>query len=191
MAIIDDKLVTVPGDGSFAGREMELLIGAGELQSKVAELAEDISGNYPGRCPIIIGILNGSFVFMADLVRKLTIPFEVDFIKLSSYGSETSSSGTVRLLKDISADITGRDVIVVEDIIDTGLTINFLRHRLEEARPISVAFVTLLLKDEVAKLDFPIDYVGFNIPNRYVVGYGLDIDQQLRGLDAIYALKEN
>lgn len=190
MAVTDDILVTVPGDGSYAGREMELMIGADKVQSKVAELAAAVSGYYSGRCPIIIGILNGSFVFMADLVRKLTIPFEVDFIKLSSYGGETTSSGTVRLLKDISADITGRDVIVVEDIIDTGLTINFLRHRLEEAGPTSVAFVTLLLKDEVAKLDFPIDYVGFNIPNRYVVGYGLDIDQQLRGLDAIYALKE-
>jgi hypoxanthine phosphoribosyltransferase len=127
---------------------------------------------------------------MADLARHLSIPFEIDFIKLSSYEGGTSSKGTVRLLKDISADITGRDVIVVEDIIDTGLTINFLRRRLEEASPTSVTFVTLLLKDEVAKLDFPIDYIGFNIPNRFVVGYGLDIDQQMRGLTAIYALKE-
>ncbi|MCH7575199.1 MAG: hypoxanthine phosphoribosyltransferase [Candidatus Marinimicrobia bacterium] len=160
------------------------------IQDRVREMAAEISGRYAARGPIIIGILNGSFIFMADLVRALQIPFEVDFIKLSSYGSETSSSGTVRLLKDISADITGRDVIVVEDIIDTGLTINFLRRRLEEAGPTSVSFVTLLLKDDVAKLDFTIDHVGFKIPNRYVVGYGLDIDQQMRGLDAIYALKE-
>ncbi len=191
MAVADGRPITVPVDGPYGGREMDLMISTEELDAKLVEMGQTISENYAGRCPIIIGILNGSFIFMADLVRKLDIPFEVDFIKLSSYGSGTTSSGTVRLLKDISADITGRDVIVVEDIIDTGLTINFLRHRLEEAGPTSVSFVTLLLKDEVAKLDFPIDYVGFNIPNRFVVGYGLDIDQQMRGLDAIYALKEN
>lgn len=183
-------VVTVRGEGPYAGREVELMISAEKIQARVAELAHELSRRYEGRGPIIIGILNGSFVFMADLARHLTIPFEVDFIKLSSYEGGTSSKGTVRLLKDISADITGRDVIVVEDIIDTGLTINFLRRRLEEAGPTSVTFVTLLLKDEVAKLDFLIDYVGFNIPNRFVVGYGLDIDQQMRGLTAIYALKE-
>ena len=190
MATAQAGVVKVLGGGRFGGLDLELMITREAIQSRVAELAKQISGRYADRGPIVIGILNGSFVFMADLVRALDIPFEVDFIKLSSYGSENSSSGTVRLLKDISADITGRDVIVVEDIIDTGLTINFLRRRLEEARPTSVSFVTLLLKDGVAKLDFPIDYVGFEIPNKYVVGYGMDINQQMRGLDAIYALKE-
>lgn len=190
MATAELDELKVLGGGPFGGRGLELMISRDAIQNRVSEMAADISGKYADRGPIIIGILNGSFIFMADLVRALNIPFEVDFIKLSSYGSETSSSGTVRLLKDISADITGRDVIVVEDIIDTGLTINFLRRRLEEAGPTSVSFVTLLLKDEVAKLDFPIDHIGFKIPNRYVVGYGLDIDQQMRGLDAIYALKE-
>ena len=190
MATAELDELKVLGGGPFGGRGLELMISRDAIQNRISEMAADISGKYAERGPIIIGILNGSFIFMADLVRALNIPFEVDFIKLSSYGSETSSSGTVRLLKDISADITGRDVIVVEDIIDTGLTINFLRRRLEEAGPTSVSFVTLLLKDEVAKLDFPIDHIGFKIPNRYVVGYGLDIDQQMRGLDAIYALKE-
>ena len=191
MASAAPDIVSIPGDGQFAGRDSELMITHDEIQARVTELAADISKAYTGKIPIIIGILNGSFIFMADLVRGLDIPFEVDFIKLSSYVSGTTSSGTVRLLKDISADVTGRDIIVVEDIIDTGLTIDFLRHRLEEAKPASVAFVTLLLKNEMAKLDFPIDYVGFNIPNRYVIGYGMDIEQMLRGLRAVYALKEN
>jgi len=128
---------------------------------------------------------------MADLVRKLTCEFEVDFIKLSSYGSATESSGTVRLLKDISADVTGQDVVIVEDIIDTGLSMEFLKHRIDEAAPNSVTIATLLYKADLARIDFPIDYVGFNIPDRFVVGYGLDVDQKLRGLDAVYALKEN
>ncbi|UCH64304.1 MAG: hypoxanthine phosphoribosyltransferase [Fidelibacterota bacterium] len=154
-------------------------------------MAAVLSEQYRERCPILIGVLNGSFMFMADLVRQLDIDFEIDFIKIASYGSETSSTGTVRLLKDISADITGRDVVIVEDIVDTGLTVKFLRNRMEEAAPASVIFVTLLLKYEVANLDFTIDYVGFNIPNRFVVGYGLDVDQKLRGLRSLYAFREN
>ena len=128
---------------------------------------------------------------MADLVRKLTCEFEVDFIKLSSYKSATQSSGTVRLLKDISADVTDRDVVIVEDIIDTGLSMEFLKQRIEAAAPYSITIAALLHKSDLARIDFPIEYVGFNIPDRFVVGYGLDVDQKLRGLSAIYALKEN
>ena len=191
MAHVDPPKVTIPTSSKFGGETLELYLSSGQIQQKVKEIAGRISEHYRDKCPIMIGVLNGSFVFMADLVRALDIDFEVDFIKLSSYGSETASTGTVRLLKDISADITGRDVIVVEDIVDTGLTIKFLRNRLQEASPTSVTFVSLLLKDEIAKLDFPLDYVGFNIPNRFVVGYGLDVDQKFRGLTAIYAFKEN
>ncbi len=183
--------ITVPASSKFAGETLELYLSSEQIQQKVKEIAGRISKRYRDTCPILIGVLNGSFVFMADLVRALDIDFEVDFIKISSYGSETASAGTVRLLKDISADITGRDVIVVEDIVDTGLTIKFLRSRMSEAGPTSVTFVALLLKEEIAKLDFPLDYVGFNIPNRFVVGYGLDVDQKFRGLTSIYAFKEN
>jgi hypoxanthine phosphoribosyltransferase len=191
MADTDPQEIRIPDSSSYAGQALELFMSSEQIQAKVAELAESISERYRDSCPILIGVLNGSFMFMADLVRQLDIDFEVDFIKISSYGSETASTGTVRLLKDISADITGRDVIIVEDIVDTGLTVKFLRSRMEEAAPTSVTFVALLLKDQVANLDFPLDYVGFNIPNRFVVGYGLDVDQKLRGLRSLYAFKEN
>jgi hypoxanthine phosphoribosyltransferase len=191
MANKDPQEIVVPPSSRYAGQVMELYLSEDQIQNRVAEMAVDLSSHFREKCPILIGVLNGSFMFMADLVRQIGIDFEVDFIKISSYGSETSSSGTVRLLKDISADITGRDVVIVEDIVDTGLTVKFLRSRMAEAGPTSVAFVTLFLKHEIAKLDFPIDYVGFNIPNRFVVGYGLDVDQKLRGLRSLYAFKEN
>lgn len=190
MAPVDPQELTVPVSSRFGGQAVEILLTREQIQRRVAELAEELSHRYRGKCPILIGVLNGSFIFMADLVRKLDIDFEVDFIKLSSYGSGTASAGTVRLLKDVSANITGRDVIIVEDIVDTGVTIRFLRNRMGEAGPTSVAFVTLLLKNEIAILDLPIDYVGFNIPDRFVVGYGLDVDQKLRGLGSLYAFKE-
>ncbi len=191
MADTDPEEITVPESSRYSGQALELLIPEEQIHAKVAELAALLSHRFKGRCPILIGALNGSFMFMADLVRQLDIDFEIDFIKISSYGSKAASSGTVRLLKDISADITDRDVVIVEDIVDTGLTINFLRSRMKEAAPTSVTLVTLLLKSGVANLDFPIDYVGFNIPNRFVVGYGLDVDQKLRGLRSLYAFKES
>ncbi len=191
VAPVDPQELAVPASSRFGGQAVEVLLTQEQIQQRVAELAGELSHRYRGKCPILIGVLNGSFIFMADLVRKLDIDFEVDFIKIASYGSDTASAGTVRLLKDISADITGRDVIIVEDIVDTGLTIKFLRNRMGEAAPTSVAFVTLLLKNEIAILDFPIDYVGFNIPDRFVVGYGLDVDQKLRGLGSLYAFKES
>jgi len=191
MADTDPQEITVPASSRFGGQALEFFIPWEKIQSKVTEMAALLSDRFRDQCPILIGVLNGSFMFMADLVRQLDIDFEVDFIKIASYGSETASTGTVRLLKDISADITGRDVVIVEDIVDTGLTVNFLRGRMEEATPTSVTFVTLLLKKKVANLDFPIDYVGFNIPSRFFVGYGLDVDQKLRGLRSLYAFKES
>lgn len=191
MGSVDPPEITVPASSKFAGQPLELHLSSEQIQQRVEDIAGQISERFRDKCPILIGVLNGSFIFMADLVRALDIDFEVDFIKISSYGSETATTGTVRLLKDISADITGRDVIVVEDIVDTGLTIKFLRNRMNEAGPTSVTFVSLLLKEEIARLDFPLDYVGFKIPNRFVVGYGLDVDQKLRGLGSIYAFKEN
>ena len=159
-----------------------------QIRDRVKELGIELSNKFRNEIPIFVGVLNGSFVFLADLLRELTIDCEMDFIKLSSY-EKTLSTGTVHLLKDISADITGRHVIIVEDIIDSGLTISFLKNRLEGAKPKSVTIVSLLFKPEVAKLDFLIDFVGFEIPSDYVVGYGLDMNQKLRHLPEIYRLE--
>jgi len=171
------------------GYKMTTLISNEEIQSRIKEIADDISERFKEDIPILIGVLNGSFIFISDLMRKLNIDCEMDFIKLSSYAGK-ESVGTVTLLKDISANITGRHVIIVEDIIDSGLTIKFLRDRLEGAQPKSVTIVTLLLKPDIANLDFKVDYVGFEIPPEFVVGYGLDYDQKLRHLPEIYKLEE-
>ncbi len=171
------------------GYEISTLISEKDIQSRIKEIAVDLSTKFNDEIPILIGVLNGSFIFLSDLMRKMTIDCEMDFIKLSSYAG-TESVGTVTLLKDISADITGRHVIIVEDIIDSGLTIKFLRDRLQGALPKSVTIVTLLLKPEVANLDFKVDYVGFEIPPEFVVGFGLDYNQKLRHLPEIYRIEE-
>jgi len=171
------------------GYKLKTLISNNEIKKRIKEIADDISIKFKEEIPILIGILNGSFIFISDLMRKLNIDCEMDFIKMSSYAGK-ESVGTVTLLKDISANITGRHVIIVEDIIDSGLTINFLRDRLKGANPKSVTVVTLLLKPDVANLDFKVDYVGFKIPPEFVVGYGLDYNQKLRHLPEIYRLEE-
>ncbi|MFQ6616897.1 MAG: hypoxanthine phosphoribosyltransferase, partial [Fidelibacterota bacterium] len=168
---------------------MKQILTEKQIRTRVKELAEEISRDFRDKVPIFIGVLNGCFVFMADLVRELTLDCEVDFIKLSSYDGD-DSSGTVHLLKDISADVTGRDVVVVEDVVDSGLTVEFLRTRLKGAGPSSVTFVTLLFKKEVARLNFDLDYVGFQIPADFVVGYGLDHNQRWRNLGGIYRLED-
>ena len=185
-----DTSLTVSAGYPFIGDQLEEIISPDIVQHRVNEIGREISEMYKGKVPIIIGVLNGAFIFMADLIRNLRIQFEVDFIKIDSYGDNTMSSGTVRLLKDISADITGRDVIVVEDIVDTGLSLNFLKHRMEEASPKSLSFVTFLYKPDVASQDLSIDWVGFKIDDHYVVGYGLDLKQIYRGLPGIYAVNK-
>ena len=172
----------------IGNQKLTELISRNDIKKRISELARDISKKYEGRIPIIIGVLNGSFLFLADIVRELDVEYEVDFIKISSYGNSTNSSGTVRLLKDISADITGRDIILIEDIVDTGLSLKFLKKRFEDAGPNSLAFVTLLHKPHTSKIDFEIDYIGFEIGEEFVVGYGLDYEQKLRGLPSIYTL---
>lgn len=171
------------------GYQISTLISEKEIQSRTKEIADELSNKFKDEIPILIGVLNGSFIFLSDLMRKMTIDCEMDFIKLSSYAGK-ESVGTVTLLKDISANITGRHVIIVEDIIDSGLTIKFLRDRLQGAKPMSVTIVTLLLKPEIANLDFKVDYVGFEIPPEFVVGYGLDYNQKLRHLPEIYRIEE-
>lgn len=170
------------------GYDVQELLSREKIQSRVIEIGNELSQRYENDVPIFIGVLNGSYIFMADLMRSLSIDCEMDFIKVDSYQG-TASTGTIRLLKDISADITDRHVILVEDIIDSGLTIRFLKERLEGAGPKSIAVVSLLMKPNVADISFPIDYIGFEIPPEYVVGYGLDYNQKLRHLPAIYRLE--
>ena len=157
------------------------------IQKRVKEIAIELTSKFKDKKPIFIGVLNGSFIFISDLVRNLNINCEIDFIKVSSYKGQ-DTTGTVKLLKDISADITNRDVVIVEDIIDSGLTIEFLVKRLKGASPKSISIVTLLLKPDITRLSLPIDIIGFEIAPDFVVGYGLDYDQDLRHLPEIYRL---
>jgi len=167
---------------------MKLLISESKIKKRVKTLADRINEDYKGKKPIFIGILNGCYVFMADLLREITLDIEVDFVKIRSYEGD-SSTGTIKLRKDISADINGRDVIIVEDIIDSGFTINFLVNRLRNSGPKSVSVATILFKKEVAKLDFEVDYVGFEIPPEFVVGYGLDYDEKYRQLKDVMVME--
>ena len=190
MSLDYPETITVDIEGEYQGWVLRELISEKRIKERVSEIGHQITEKYRDKTPILIAVLNGSFIFVADLIREIEIESEVDFIKLSSYMDATKSSGTVRLVKDISANITNRDVIVIEDIVDSGLTVQFLKNRLEGSGPSSVAFVTLLHKEEVSQVDFNLDYVGFEIPNKYVVGYGLDLDQKYRKLPAIYAVDE-
>ncbi|HEY6951550.1 MAG TPA: hypoxanthine phosphoribosyltransferase [Bacteroidota bacterium] len=170
------------------GDTFEMFIDQDRIRARVKELAHAINNDYAGKVPIFIGILNGSFIFFADLVREITVDCEVDFFKLSSYGDAKISSGQVRMLKELNCQVTGRDIIVVEDIVDSGLSIDFIRKIITREKPRSLKFVSLLFKKNVAKIDFPIDYVGFEIPPDFVIGYGLDYAQKVRNLRSIYKL---
>lgn len=162
-----------------------------EIQSRIRELAEQISMDYENKIPVIIGVLNGSFLFMSDLIKNLTINCEIDFIKLSSYGDDKISSGNVRLIKDLNCNIEGKDIIIIEDIVDTGLSINYLDNLIENHKPASLKAASLLLKPESLKYNVKIDYIGFEIPSKFVIGYGLDYAQKYRNLRSIYVLSEN
>lgn len=166
----------------------DLFLTEEQILRRVKELAGEINRDYAGKVPIFIGILNGSFIFFSDLIRNITVDCEVDFLKLSSYGDAKISSGDVKLLKDLNCQVPGRDIIVVEDIIDSGLSIDFIKKLIMRENPSSFRVVTLLLKKSVAKIDFPIDYVGFEIPPEFVIGYGLDYAQKVRNLRSIYRL---
>src|SRR5882762_4553605 len=156
------------------------------IQARVKELGRKVSKEYKGRVPIFIGILNGAFVFMADLIRNVSIDCEIDFMKLSSYGDAKISSGNVTLLKDLNCQVEGRDIIIVEDIIDSGLSIDFMIKLVTKQNPRSFKIISLLYKKEALKISVPIHYVGFTIPKYFVIGYGLDYAQKVRNLRAIY-----
>ena len=166
----------------------EVLIEEERLRGRVAELGEEISADYAGRDLLLIGVLKGAVFFMADLMRHLTVTCELDFMAISSYGAATDSSGVVRILKDLDINIAGRDVLVVEDIIDSGLTLSYLMRNLEAREPSSLEICALLTKPDRREIDVPVRYVGFEIPNRFVIGYGLDFGERYRNLPYVGVL---
>ncbi|MEW6061342.1 MAG: hypoxanthine phosphoribosyltransferase [Bacteroidota bacterium] len=166
----------------------EPFIDGKKIRARIKQLGKKISKDYKGKDPIFIGVLNGSFVFFSDLIREITIDCEVDFLKLSSYGDAKVSSGNVHLLKDLNCQVMGRHIIIVEDIIDSGLSIDFIKRLIMAQHPKSFAVVSLLYKTKAVKINFPIDYIGFKIPNDFVVGYGLDFAQKGRNLPAVYRI---
>jgi hypoxanthine phosphoribosyltransferase len=169
----------------------EVLIDQDTLAGRVAELGAEVSADYEGRDLLLIGVLKGAVFFMADLMRHLTVPCEVDFMAISSYGDATDSSGIVRILKDLDINIEGRDVLVVEDIIDSGLTLSYLIRNLESREPSSLEVCALLTKPSRREIDVPVRYVGFEIPNKFVVGYGLDFAERYRNLPYVGVLDEH
>jgi hypoxanthine phosphoribosyltransferase len=175
-----------PGEGPIG----EVLIGSDELQRRVRELGAEISADYEDGV-LLIGILKGAVLFLADLMRSLRVPCEIDFIAVSSYGSATDSSGVVRILKDLESSIEGRDVLIVEDIIDSGLTLHYLIRNLRARGPRTLEVCALLDKPERRRVDLPIRYVGFEIPDRFVIGYGLDYGQRFRNLDYVAVLADD
>jgi len=173
------------------GETFKVLLSKEQLATRIEEIGKQIDEDYAGKRPILIGVLNGAFIFLADLMRHISIPCEVDFYKLSSYGDEKVSSGKVQQRKDVDADITGRHVIIVEDIIDSGLSANYIMNIVDKKKPASVEWVTLLKKPEALKYHVDIKYVGFEIPTLFVLGYGLDYAQEGRNLGQVYVLDED
>ena len=166
-----------------------VLIDADTIQARIRELGKEIAGVYRGQDLLLISVLKGSIVFMADLIRAINLPHEIDFMATSSYGSGTQSSGAVRILKDLNKSIENRNVLIVEDIIDSGNTLNYLVRILQERQPASLRIVTLLDKPERREVETKVDWIGFSIPNDFVVGYGLDYNELYRNLPYIGVLK--
>jgi len=179
----------------YAGRRMrddhigEILVQPDELRARVRELGEQVSRDYEGLDLLLVGVLKGAVFFLSDLMRHIEIPVEVDFMAVASYGSATDSSGVVRILKDLDTPIEGRDVLIVEDIVDSGLTLQYLMRSLGARNPRSLEVCALLMKPERRKVDVPTRYVGFEIPDRFAIGYGLDHGERYRNLPYVAALK--
>ncbi len=165
----------------------EVIVSEADLQARITELGARISADYAGRPPLLVGVLKGAFMFMSDLSRAIELPVETDFMAVSSYGSATRTSGVVRIVKDLDVDLADRHVLVVEDIVDSGLTLNYLQRYLLARRPASLEVCALLVKDGQQRTALDLRYVGFHIPPDFVVGYGLDVGERLRNLRAIHA----
>jgi hypoxanthine phosphoribosyltransferase len=168
----------------------ETLVSEEDLQRRVRELGQAISRDYEGRDLFLVGVLKGAVFFLSDLMRAIDVPSEVDFMAVASYGSSTDSSGVVRILKDLDASIEGREVLIVEDIVDSGLTLSYLLRTLRAREPLSLEVCALLTKPERRKVELPIRYVGFEIPNRFAIGYGLDHAEKYRNLPYVAVLDE-
>ena len=181
---LDDATVTYRGD------RFRRYLHADTIQSRVREMGQKITADYADTTPILVSVLNGAFMFTADLMRAIDTDCEIDFIKLSSYGAAKVSSGEVHELKSVDAELEGRDVLIVEDIVDTGLSMDFMKDRLQEYNPASLRVATLLHKPTATEPDLTLDYVGFRIPDLFVIGYGLDYGQLARNLADIYILDD-
>lgn len=168
---------------------LETLLSPDQIREKVATLGQTVSRDYAGKNPLLICILKGASTFHSDLIRSMEIPLAVDYIAVGSYGESTRTTGEVKLLKDLDGSITGRHVIIVEDIVDTGLTLNYLKHLLENRDPASVRICALLSKPARRIVDVPVDYLGFEIPDEFVIGYGLDYSERYRNLPYIGILR--
>ncbi|MCE1164413.1 MAG: hypoxanthine phosphoribosyltransferase [Bacteroidetes bacterium] len=168
--------------------KLRIYIKPSEINARIKALADRINKDYENKIPIFIGILNGAFIFMSDLIREIKVNCEIDFLKLSSYGDSKISSGQVKTLKELNCDLKGRDIIIVEDIIDSGLSMEYILKSLKSQKPNSVKIASLLIKKGMPKFNFKIDYLGFEIENKFVVGYGLDFAQKYRNLKGIYVL---
>ena len=173
-------------DSQAPGRQHEevgrIVISEDALQARIRELGEQITRDYAGRPPLLVGVLKGAFMFMSDLSRAIDLPVEFDFMAVSSYGSATRSSGVVRIIKDLDLDLTGRHVLIVDDIVDSGLTLAYLRKNLLARGPASMEVCALLVKEGLQRAELDLRYVGFTIPPSFVIGYGLDVDERWRNL---------
>src|ERR1035437_5709532 len=178
-------------DKIIIGNEVFLpFITEEQINVRVKEIGLEITNDYRGKIPVFIGVLNGACLFHSDLIRNVNLECELDFFKLSSYGDDKISSGKVRLVKDLGCDVNGRGIIIVEDIVDSGLSIKFIKEMMEKHTPASMKVVSLLVKPESLRFDVKIDYICFNIPNKFVIGYGLDYAQKYRNLRSIYAISD-
>jgi hypoxanthine phosphoribosyltransferase len=165
--------------------QLKILISRDQIAKTVTRLALEINRDYQGKQPLLISVLKGSFVFMADLIRQLDLPLELDFVKVASYSAARESSGKVRVVQGVKTPVKGRDVLVIEDIVDTGITISFLLDYLDKKRPASLKLCALTDKPSRRRVTVPIDYLGFSVPNKFIVGYGLDCDEKFRNLPHI------
>ena len=170
--------------------QLKILISRDQIAKTVTRLALEINRDYQGKQPLLISVLKGSFVFMADLVRQLDLPLELDFVRVASYGAARESSGKVRVVQGVKTPVKGRDVLVIEDIVDTGITISFLLDYLDKNRPASLKLCALTDKPSRRRVTVPIDYLGFSVPNKFIVGYGLDCDEKFRNLPHICTLED-
>jgi hypoxanthine phosphoribosyltransferase len=168
----------------------EVIVTADDLQHRIAELGAEITARYAGRPLLLVGVLKGAFMFMSDLARAIDLPVEFDFMAVSSYGSATKTSGVVRIVKDLDLDLTGRDVLVVEDIVDSGLTLSYLRRNLMARGPASLEVCALLVREGLQRTDPDLAFVGFRIPPQFVVGYGLDAAERYRNLPYVCVYRE-